>query len=720
MQLESSTLNAQLHSTRSSATVSVNSLAYYMFQPPLWLPSHNPPLSTTPALLHRSPTPCRAQPTMSRSPPHPPPPLASHSVIHYPESEFEHSHSRSPSIATVALSPIPASRSLPSSPPFTSSPAFSSPPIPFVSLSSIPPEPADAMPASIAPLAASIEAEELTRQSLGGSSRTSSPRLPHSSLETNNMHPPHSTAASSTPPASASFNLSSPLGHGSGAVGGHGSGYYDEVSPLSFSSGSNGSPSASSAVLDPLVASIIETTRTLAAQHQLPAMLSEQATSIAAAPAAFDAPASQHASYDQVAVVYSAGLLQLSQRLKEVHHPLSARVMLAVGAAGGQMKAADYPASLATCQRALFTLESWPSLSSLTVKEAMLRLFKQFKQSFTSSDALQVRLLYVEFFLTLSALLAAEHREWSMALQHSAQKGLKGQAAEAVRSMTKIVKLLFTAGLSKPPSAYRRKVAGGTGGAGGGRGERGEDGRRERRGEGAEEEASEERRVDVRECEVLQAVRMLAWRRQIDNSSDSGVSDTDGEEKRLNVEDVDLLALSLGVLNDLSDTERQQRPLYPQHDIVARMQQLPYQPASALNLAMQQLIRPTQPKPHAASHSSSLASLSLHSPSIRIPSAIPSSVPRHHSSRASTPLSTQRQLKFHAASSSSPSSAAAHGRGPSVGGVVGGAEADGGVGGDVSPHVQPLLQLIKAQKRDEMFQLLRSLNVSDEKDDRDS
>ena len=245
--------------------------------------------------------------------------------------------------------------------------------------------------------------------------------------------------------------------------------------------------------------------------------------------------------------MYSAGLLQLSQRLKEIHHPLSARVMLAVGAAGGQMKAADYPASLATCQRALSTLESWPSLSALPVKESMLRLLKQFKQSFTSSDALQARLLYVEFFLTLSALLALEHREWSLALQHSAQKGLKGAAAEAVRSMTKIVKLLFTAGLSKPPSAYRRKAAGG----GGGRGERGEDGRRERRGDGADDARGEEKVVkvvDVREREVQQAVRMLAWRRPADkvSGSSSEIIDADGEEKRLNVDDYDLLCLGLG------------------------------------------------------------------------------------------------------------------------------------------------------------------------------
>ena len=586
------------------------------------------------------------------------------------------------------------------------------------------------MPSSIAPLAASIDAEELTRQSLGGSSRTSSPRLPHSSLETNNMHPSHSTLIPSTPSTvAASFNLSAPSSNNSSTVGGSGGSYYDEVSPLSFSSGGNGLSSTSNAVLDPLVASIIDTTRTLAAQHELPLSLSQPSPS-SPTPTATSSPAvadpttaatGHHSSYDQVAVVYSAGLLQLSQRLKEIHHPLSARVMLAVGAAGGQMKAADYPASLATCQRALSTLESWPSLSSLTVKEAMLRLFKQFKQSFTSNDALQARLLYVEFFLTLSALLAAEHREWSLALQHSAQKGLKGQAAEAVRSMTKIVKLLFTAGLSKPPSAYRRKVGGGSGGGGGGRGERGEDGRRERRGDGAEEERVEERRVDVREREVQQAVRMLAWRRPRESDSSSAASSADGEEKRLNVDDVELLCMSLGVQSDLSDSEREQRSLYPQLDIAARMQQLPYQPASALNLAMQQLIRPSPPKPSTSSLSSSLASLSLHSPSIRIPSAIPSSVPRTHSSRASTPLSTQRQLKFHAASLASPSSAAAaaQGRGLLAAAGSGGDVVEVGSGSvDVSPHVQPLLQLIKANKRDEVFRLLRSMSDSDEKDDR--
>ena len=690
------------------------------------LPFHPSPLTTPlppPLAALSSAFTTRLQPTMSRSPPHPPPPLASHPVIHYPESEFEHSHSRSPSIATVTLSPIPASRSLPPSPPFNSSVGFNAPPIPFVSLSSIPPEPADAMPSSIAPLAASIDAEELTRQSLGGSSRTASPRLPHSSLETNNMHPSHSTTASSAPLSSSSLHLSSSLASGGSTAVGGSSGYYDEVTPLSFAGGSNGLSSTSHAVLDPLVASIIDTTRTLAAQHQLPAALSPSSHTATPAQSITDASASpitHNSSYDQVAVVYSAGLLQLSQRLKELHHPLSARVMLAVGAAGGQMKAADYPASLATCQRALSTLESWPSLSSLTVKEAMLRLFKQFKQSFTSNDALQARLLYVEFFLTLSALLAAEHREWSLALQHSAQKGLKGQAAEAVRSMTKIVKLLFTAGLSKPPSAYRRKVAGGSSGGVGGRGERGEGGRRERRGEGAEDEGGEEKHVDWREREVQHAVRMLAWRRSTDNSSSTGASDADGEEKRLNVDDVDLLFCVLGVESDLSNTERQQQTLYRQHDIVTRMQQLPYQPASTLNLTMQQLIRPSQPKPQTpSSHSSSLASLSLHSPSIRIPSAIPSSVPRHHSSRATTPLSTQRQLKFHAASSSSPVGAAAHGRVMSFGGGGGGGEVGGGGGGEggMLPHVQPLLQLVKANKRDEVFRLLLSINDSDEKDE---
>ena len=640
---------------------------------------------------------------MSRSPPHPPPPLAAH--IHYPESEFEHSHSRSPSIATVALSPIPTSRSLPSSPPFNSSvSSFVPPPVPFVSLSSIPPEPSDALPPSIAPLAASMDAEEQTRQSLGSNSRTASPRLPHSSLETNNMHPPHSSAAS--PQAASPPDSSSPAGGSSSA------GYYDEATPLSLStSGGSGLSDPSGAALDPLVASIIDTTRTLAAQHQPQQPPSPSHPS--QAPTSSPADASSAASADQVAVVYSAGLLQLSQRLKEIHHPLSARIMLAVGAAGGQMKAADYPASLATCQRALSTLESWPSLSSLPVKESMLRLFKQFKASFTSNDALQARLLYVEFFLTLSALLAAEHREWSLALQHSAQKGLKGQAAEAVRSMTKIVKLLFTAGLSKPPSAYRRKAVGG--GGAGDRGERGENGRRERRGDGADEDGGEVKRVDPREREVRQAVRMLAWRRPTDSGSTSSseVGSADSEEKRLNVDDVELLCLSLGVQSDLSDSDRRQNTLYAQSDIVARMQQQPYQPASSLNLAMQQLVRPTPPKPP-ISNSSALAPFSLHSPSIRIPSAIPSSAPRHHSSRASTPLSTQRQLKFHAAASQSPSSAA-HSRVASTSGG-GGEEGEASTGG-VSPHAQPLLQLMKANKRDEVFDMLCSMSATDAKVD---
>ena len=38
----------------------------------------------------------------------------------------------------------------------------------------------------------------------------------------------------------------------------------------------------------------------------------------------------------------------------------------------------------------------------------------------------------------------------------------------------------------------------------------------------------------------------------------------------------------------------------------------------------------------------------------------------------------------------------------------------------MSPHVQPLLQMMKAGKRDEVFLLLRSMSdVVDEKDDRD-
>ena len=193
-------------------------------------------------------------------------------------------------------------------------------------------------------------------------------------------------------------------------------------------------------------------------------------------------------------------------------------------------------------------------------------------------------------------------------------------------------------------------------------------------------------------------------------------------------------ALAWAVQSDLSDNERQQRTLYQQDAITARVQQLPYQPVSALNLAIQQLIRPNQSKPQSSSSlSSSLASMSLHSPSIRIPSAIPSSVPRTHSSRASTPLSTQRQLKFHAASatsisapSSAPSSTLFGGGGLGSGsgrGVVGGEQMVGGVV-DVSPHVQPLLQLISTNKRDEVFRLLCSISNavstgSDEKDDRD-
>ena len=72
-------------------------------------------------------------------------------------------------------------------------------------------------------------------------------------------------------------------------------------------------------------------------------------------------------------------------------------------------------------------------------------------------------------------------------------------------------------------------------------------------------------------------------------------------------------------------------------------------------MALQQLVRPSL-----AGLTVSLSSTSLSSPSIRVPSAVISSNrSTSSSSRLSTPLSAQRQLKFHA-SSSSPTSLSPH------------------------------------------------------------
>ena len=286
--------------------------------------------------------------------------------------------------------------------------------------------------------------------------------------------------------------------------------------------------------MDQTISDIIASTRALEEQAGSPALLST-ATPRNDSTLPPSSSSSSSSSYEQLAVVNSAGLLQLSQRLQELSHPLSKRLMLSFGAASGQMKSGDYMGCVVTCKRAVECIETWPSLSTLTVKDAMGRLLKSFKVSFTSSDSdpLHCRLLYVEFFLTLSALLLPSHTEWAMALQSSAQKGLKATPQEAIKSLTKITKLLFTAGLNKPPSAYRSKGHGS-----------------HLRGASVGMERVE-KVIDVRALEVEQAVRMMGHRkvkveerRERDGGQDAV---TAVEEKRLTAEDVEVVYLSLGL-----------------------------------------------------------------------------------------------------------------------------------------------------------------------------
>ena len=424
---------------------------------------------------------------------------------YYPESELEHSHSRSPSTSTVSLSPIPSARSSAFS---HTSPAPSSS---FVSLAAIR-DPDDALLSTAS--ASSVDAEELTRQSLGGS-RTASPRLPHSAISPRSALPtPTSSSSLSSSPASPSLPGSS----------------YSPSTPLSVDASLRGlTLSASSPyAVDQTLVDIIARTRLLEQQSAL-------------CPPSPSSASPSSPSYEQLAVVYSAGLLQLSQRLQELHHPLTKRLMLSFGAASGQMKSEDYAGCVVTCRRAMECLEGWPALAAMAEKDAMTRLLRSFKASFTSSEALQCRLLYVEFFLTLSALLLPLHAEWAMALQSSAQKGLKAAPQEAVKNMTKVTKLLFTGGLDKPPSAYRSRAA---------------------KAHSRQASAAVDRpepAMDPRAVEVEQAVRMLGVRSPNERESAGVEAEADAavtEEKRLTAEDVRVICMSLGVTPDLELEER--------------------------------------------------------------------------------------------------------------------------------------------------------------------
>ena len=474
-----------------------------------------------------------------------------HSAPHYPESELEHTHSRTPS--TVTLSPIHTSRPSPFSLPTPSPHPSSSPPSSFVSFSTISTDPSDdSLLLSSSASASAVDAEELTRQSLG--SRTSSPRLPRSSLSPRAADPT-SLSPSSSSPASSSPASPSPAASST---------YYHtpttsiDLTPHSLTLGSSSSSSSS---LDPSLADIITQTRLL-----------EEKTGIVVPPSLSSSPSpppsSSSSSSDQLAVVYSAGLLQLSQRLQELRHPLSKRVMVSFGAASGQMKNGDWTGCVVTCKRAVDCLEGWSALCALGCKEAMTRLLKAFKATFVTSDPLQCRLLYVEFFLTLSALLLPTHSEWALALQSSAQKGLKAAPQEAIKSMTKITKLLFSAGLSKPPSAYRSRGGG-------------QSGHSRAASVGVERV---EKEVDVRAVEVEQAVRLLGRRRkEAEESRESEAAEAAAvEEKRLTADDAEAVLLSLGVHSDLHAEERRLHPTYTAATIMERISKVSPTPTPQL------------------------------------------------------------------------------------------------------------------------------------------
>ena len=476
------------------------------------------------------------------------PSLSQHSAPHYPESELEHSHSRTPS--TVGLSPIPTSRPSPFSlnpSPSSHTPhsSTSSSPTSFVSFSTIPADASDdALLSSTS--SSAVDAEELTRQSLG--SRTSSPRLPHSSLS------PHSADPTTLPP-SAIPAIVSPAAS---------SYYHTPTASVDVAASSLTLGLSPSSQLDPGVADIIAQTRLLEEKTSLP-------------PSSPSSSSSSSSAYEQLAVVYSAGLLQLSQRLQELRHPLSKRVMVSFGAASGQMKQGDLSGCVVTCKRAVDCLEGWQALLALGCREAMTRLLKQFKQAFVSSDPVQCRLLYVEFFLTLSALLAPTHSEWALALQSSAQKGLKAQPQEAIKSMTKITKLLFSAGLSKPPSAYRS---------------RGEGGHSRAASVGVERV---EKEVDVRAVEVEQAVRMMQGRQKVAGESrESEAAEAAAvEEKRLTVEDAELVLLSLGLSSHHHADEHSHHPTLTAAAVKERISKV----ASLDHRRSQQPLTPLSPSP---------------------------------------------------------------------------------------------------------------------------
>ena len=583
-------------------------------------------------------------------------PSQSSRVLLYPESELEQAqqHSRSPSgsgSSTVSLSPIPSSRSplrpsaaavssSPSSSFSTStfSPSFASRSPGFLSSSTL----TDVDDAALAVAAAAeVEAEELTRQSLSGS-RSASPRPRHSVL--------NSAGGESGGDGLLSSASLSPSSAASGGI------YTRGLPGLSAVSSQLEQPSAllatadpcsvSASGVDPDVAAIINSTRLLAAQAAQSALV------LPPSPSSASPSSPSSSSLEQSAVVHSAGLLQLSQRLQELRHPLWRRLQLSVGAASGQMKAGDSAGCVLSCQRALDCLDSWPTLSSLPEKEAMMRVFRSFKLSVQSSDPLHCRLLYVEFFLTLSALLAARHADWSAALQHSAQKGLRALPQEAIRSMTKITQLLFTGGLSRPPSAYRRGGRDGAAPAAGGH----------HKGKSLsalmsmarEREEEQPAMVDESEQEVELAMRLLRARTMAETGRKA--EEADGEEKRLTAEDVASLYLLLGVERAVSADDRRGDAALGRQSVREKAIRLTASSQSSqLRLALQQLLRPAASRPAlAASHS---ASPSLSSPSVRAASGVPSLSPvsaspgSASSAGLSAPSSVQRQLKFHASSS---------------------------------------------------------------------
>lgn len=357
----------------------------------------------------------------------------------YPESELEHSHSRShsrsPSLGQLPqpVSVLHTADSLTQL--INNSPSLTNRALSFssttVSLTSVVAD-IDGRLTSVS--SAEVDEEERTRQSMGSASV--SPRLSSELLASTSQQNPSNDNSPFRMPVV--HSRSGPLPPIITSVNGV------ALAPLS----EHIPAIQNNPTMDPLIANILNLMRQSVTQHE--AELSQWTEQ-----SSMPRDSSLSSAMQKCSVELSARLLQLSQRLQEVRHALSKRLIVAVGAAGGQMKACDYEGCVTTCKRAMADIEQWMTLSSMPPKEAMLVAFKSFKRSFTAADAFACRLLYVEFFLTLSALLEKSYPEWSIALSNSAQKGLKASANEAIRSMTKITKLLFTAGLSKPPSAYR-------------------------------------------------------------------------------------------------------------------------------------------------------------------------------------------------------------------------------------------------------------------------